>query len=372
MLAWLFLGTFAVGSGELLVAGLLNLISGDLRVSVPAAGLLVTANAVGLAVGGPILTVLTLGVRKRRLLACALAAYLLANLTPVLIPNYQLFLGARVFGGAVQGLFVAAAFGAAADHVAPERRGRAVAVILTGFTIAATVGVPAGTLAGQAVGWRGSFTIVVVLTALVLLAAPMMLPTLEASKRTAGHVKDAFAPKVLALLGLVVLIFAAVSSVLTYIVPLLRNVTGVSASTVSVFLFVYGVASAVGSIGGGRLADANSSRTCMVGTVGLTVSLGALYASRAIPTLVLLAILAWGLFAFGMGPALQYRVIGLAGAAKDLAAALPASAANSGIAIGSAVGGAAIAALDTSAAIAAGLSFAALAVCSAWMTKGLE
>lgn len=371
-LTWLFLGTFVVGSAELLVAGLLNLISEDLRVSVSAAGLLVTANAVGLAVGGPILTLITLGINKRPLLLATLGAHLVFNLVPVLVPEYPLFVAARIAGGAAQGLFVAAAFSAAGAQTSPERRGRAIAVILTGFTVAATVGVPAGTLAGRVVGWRGAFAIVVALATLALLASPAMLPKLPKAPQSAYQIKGAFGPRVGAILLLIFLVFSAVGAVLTYLVPLLRYVTHIPAEAVSGFLLAYGIASAVGSIGGGRLADKNSPRMCVIGTVGLCGSLLALYLARSIPVLVLLAMLAWGLCAFGMGPALQHRVVSLAGDGSDLAASLPASAANLGIACGSAVGGAAIAAFSVNLAPLAGTGFAALSASLAWLTIRLR
>ena len=371
-LTWLFLGTFVVGSAELLVAGLLNLISEDLRVSVSAAGLLVTANAVGLAVGGPILTLITLGINKRPLLLATLGAHLVFNLVPVLVPEYPLFVAARIAGGAAQGLFVAAAFSAAGAQTSPERRGRAIAVILTGFTVAATVGVPAGTLAGRVVGWRGAFAIVVALATLVLLASPAMMPKLPKAPQSAYQIKGAFGPRVGAILLLIFLVFSAVGAVLTYLVPLLRYVTHIPAEAVSGFLLAYGIASAVGSIGGGRLADKNSPRMCVIGTVGLCGSLLALYLARSIPVLVLLAMLAWGLCAFGMGPALQHRVVSLAGDGSDLAASLPASAANLGIACGSAVGGAAIAAFSVNLAPLAGTGFAALSASLAWLTIRLR
>jgi DHA1 family inner membrane transport protein len=119
--ATLFLGMFVLGSAELLMVGVLNLIATDLHVSVPAAGTLVTANALGLAIGGPILTALTIKLNMRTVLVATLILFILGNLVPVLTASYGLFVVARVFAGALQGLFIATGFVAGISVVPPER-----------------------------------------------------------------------------------------------------------------------------------------------------------------------------------------------------------------------------------------------------------
>jgi DHA1 family inner membrane transport protein len=123
----------------------------------------------------------------------------------------------------------------------------------------------------------------------------------------------AVVPRVLAVLGLCFLAFASLYAAPTYIVPFLDDVTGISGALISVFLLAYGVATAVGSFSGGRFADQNAARTLLVATTGSAVSLLALYLVASIPLLVALVLLAWGRFAFGMAPSLQYRVVSLAG-----------------------------------------------------------
>ena len=135
----------------------------------------------------------------------------------------------------------------------------------------------------------------------------------------------------LALLGLFFLVFTANSAVLTYLVPFLQRITGVSGSLVSVFLFAYGAATFAGSLGGVRLADGRAARTLVVGTCGLAGALLILWAVASSAILVLPALVAWGLIAFGITPSVQLRVVTLAGPGAALAASLPASAANAGI-----------------------------------------
>jgi MFS transporter, DHA1 family, inner membrane transport protein len=138
-----------------------------------------------------------------------------------------------------------------------------------------------------------------------------------------------------------------------------------------VFLLAYGVATAVGSFGGGRFADANAARTLIVGTAGVAVSLLALYLFSGIAFLVVLALLTMGLFGFGMAPSLQYRTVGLAGPGGPLASSLPASAINIGIAFGSAAGGVAIGSVSASAAVVTGLVIAVVSIPVAWATSYL-
>ncbi|NJP92394.1 MFS transporter [Nonomuraea sp. FMUSA5-5] len=372
-LATLFLGTFVLGSAELLVVGLLNLIAADLRVSVQAAGALVTAYALGVAVGGPLLTALTIRLNKRTVLTGALALCVAGNLVPVLTADHGLFVVARALTGALGGLFVAVAFVVGMSVVPPERMGRAISAVFGGFAVSGALGVPLGTLLGQVVGWRGAFLAVVALAVLALVAAPLLLPSVPGSQGGAGdQARHAFAPRVLAMLVLQFLVFASLYAALTYIVPFLERVTGVSGALVSVFLLAYGAASAAGSFAGGRFADRDAARTLTVATVMTALCLGALYLAGAVAFLVVLVLPAWGLFAMGMVPSLQYRVVHLAGPGGALASSLPASAANLGIAAGSAAGGAAIGGSTASAPVIAGLVIAVLSVPVAWGTGFLK
>ena len=231
-----------------------------------------------------------------------------------------------------------------------------------------------GTLLGQAVGWRGSFVAVVVVGFIVLVVAVGVLPSVPSSpeSRAMGQARHAFAPRVLAVLGLCFLIFTALQSVVTYLVPFLTKVTGVSATGVSAYLLVYGVATTVGSFVGGRFADANASRSLIIGTIGLTGSLVAMRLFGGDAVLMALVVLALGLFAMGMAPSMQHRVVALAGPGAPLASSLPASAVNAGIAFGSYAGGLAIGGGGVPAAVVAGAGFAVLAVVAAWATSYLQ
>ena len=135
------------------------------------------------------------------------------------------------------------------------------------------------------------------------------------------------------------------------------------------FLLVYGAATAIGSFGGGRFADANASRSLLIGAIGVTGSLVALLVFGSNPWLVAVAVLGIGLFGMGTGPSIQYRVVGLAGPGAPLASSLPASAVNAGIAFGSFAGGMAIDGAGVPFAVVTGIVIAVAAVAAAWATS---
>jgi DHA1 family inner membrane transport protein len=378
VLGVLFAGAFVMGCAEMLVVGMLDLLADDLSVSVSAAGSLVTANALGLAVGGPLATWVTSGLDRRTVLLGATVVFLVGNLLPALGAGYPAFLVVRVVVGAAQGLFIAAAFPIATSVVEPERSGRAMATVISGFASASAVGLPLGTLLGQTVGWRGAFVAVVAGGVAVLVAAVVLVPSLpsaapgpEASAadspgapERAGprQLRHALAPKVLAALAVGLLMFAGIQSALTYLVPFLDRVTGVSGAPVSGFLMLYGCATAVASYLGGRFADADAARALVVGALGVAGSLVLLRLGGASAPLAALAVLGMGVFGMGAAPSLQHRVVALAGEGATLAASLPASSVNVGIALGSLAGGAGIEVGGVAAAVVVGVAIALLAV----------
>lgn len=374
VLAVLFAGAFVMGCSEMLVVGMIDLIAEDLAVSVPAAGALLTANALGLAIGGPLLTFLTTRYDRRRVLLATIVVFVVATLLPAFGADYSTFLVARVVTGAVQGLFIAAAMVSATSISPPERAGRAMAVVITGFASSSALGMPLGTLLGQAVGWRGSFTAVVAGTVVLLVVAIRVLPSVPtpSESHAVGQARFAFAPRVIAVLVLAALIFVAILSAITYLVPFLAAVTDVSGPAVGAYLMAYGVATTIGSFAGGRFADANASRALVVGAAGVTVSLVVLFAFGGNPLVVAIAVVGIGLFGMATGPSLQHRVVSLSGPGAPLASSLPASAVNAGIAGGAFAGGVTIDVAGVAAAVLTGAVIGAIAIVAAWATGFLK
>ncbi|MFC4630700.1 MFS transporter [Promicromonospora alba] len=374
-LSTLFAANFVLGTAETLVIGLLVVISGDLGVSVPAAGGLVTAYAVGLAAGGPLLTMATMRLDRRTVVRGSIAIFVVGNLLAVVTADYVTFLVARGITGALHGLFLATAFTVATAVVPREAAGRAMAAILLGNTLAGAFGAPLGTALGQVAGWRGAFVAVAALGALVLAASWFLVPSLpgtSADDGGRGQLRNAFAPRVLALLAVCFLVFAASCAAWSYVVPFLEEVTGVSGAMVGVYLMIYGAATAAGAYAGGRLADWNAARALVLGLTGLTLSLAALWFLGSSPVMVALILALLGVCTMGMAPSLQHRVVSLAGPGAPLAQSLPASAANVGVATGAAVGGLAISGFGVPAAVAVGALIGAVAIPVAMATSRLK
>ncbi|MGH3966430.1 MAG: MFS transporter, partial [Pseudonocardiaceae bacterium] len=170
------LATFTLGCGEELVVGILDLIAADLRIPIPAAGGLLTANAIGLAVGGPVLTALTIRLNRKTVLLGTLAVFGVATLLPLPTNNLPLFFLTRGIADAAQGLFIAAALATATTIVPSDRTGRALSAVISGFMVATAIGVPLGTLVGQALDWRGAFAGVLVLTLAISAAIAIAVP----------------------------------------------------------------------------------------------------------------------------------------------------------------------------------------------------
>ena len=373
-LAALGLGAFVIGTAELVVVGILNLIAASQHVSVSSAGLLVTSYALGIAIGAPLMTALTIRVDRRLLLCVALATFLLGNLLAAFATAFGVLLVARVLTGTIHGLFIGVACAVAAALVPPERRGQAVSMIFGGIAVSTVLGVPLGTLIGQAMGWQAAFAGIVGLSAVALAATLVFVPTVEGSGSgtLASQSRHAFAPRVLAMLGVGLLLMGGQFTAFTYLTPFTEQVTAIPVGAVSVFLLIFGVSSAVGTFGGGKLADRNASATLLAGNVILVLTLGLLYLVGGNAVMVALALVAWGLVGFGVIPSLQLRVITLAGTGGDLAATLGASAVNAGIAAGAVLGGWVLSGHGVRAVPLAAVIVCAVALPATWATRWLK
>lgn len=370
----LFTGTLVMGCAEMLVMGMLDLMAADLAVPVSAIGVLVSANALGIAIGGPLLTFLTARLDRRPVLLAAFTTFTALNLLPALGAGLEAFVAARVVIGAVEGLFIAAAITTATSVVSPERAGRAMAVVISGFAVSGAVGMPLGRLLGEAFGWRASFLAVVIASAVALLIALLVVPRVPAEGDVGmlGQLRLAFAPRVLAVLAVGVLLFAGVSAALTYLVPFLGGAAGISGPWIGACLMGYGIAAAIGSFAGGGFADSGAARALIVGAVGASASLVAMLVAGSNPVVAVVAVLGLGLCGAGITTPWQHRVEHLAGPGAILAASLPASAGNLGDATGAFTGGQAITAGGIPAALLAAAIITAIAVAAAVVSRSLR
>ena len=373
VLTSLLLGSFVAGSAEVLTVGLLPLISRGLDVSTAAAGSLLTAYAVGLAVGGPVLAAATMQLDRRPVLVGSMALFTILVTAPAAVPHYGWFLATRLLTGALQGLFLAAAFTTATSVVPPERVGRALSVVIAGFSISTVVGLPVSVLTGSLLGWREALLVTGGFAAAVTGLLVAVAPTVPAhTPPGSGALRHAIAPRVLAMLALALTLFAAAGAVTAYLVPVLEQVTSVSGAWMSAILVLYGLANVGGSFVGGHLADADPARALVLVTLGLVVSGASLFMARSQPALALVAILGWAVSAASAPPSVQHRAVSMAGPAASLVASLPASAASAGIALGSTVSGVAYTAAGPNAVVVSAVVIALGAVALPVTTRGLH
>jgi DHA1 family inner membrane transport protein len=343
----LSLGTFALGTTEFIVAGLLPSVAADLSISVPVAGFVITAYAIGVAIGGPLLTLtLTLArVPPRAALLALIAIFTLGQGVCALAPTYAVLVVARVIVAACHGAFFGIAVVLATHIVPPERSGRAVALLLAGVTTANVLGVPAGSAIGNLFGWRLSFWSVLVLGAIATAAiaawVPDSRPAQVRSSKIGEQIGWLLRPAVSLTFAVIVLSMAGQLALFSFVVPYLTSISNLSVDVVPWFLLIFGLGSTLGVIAGGRLADWRLPTTLMAVLVAQVVAYLAIVAAGRSGVFMLPFALVWGFAAFAFSPAAQAKVLRDAGPAVGLASSLIPTAFNIGIAIGAA-GGAAL------------------------------
>lgn len=301
---------FCTGTAEYLVSGVLTQIAADVSVSISAAGQIVTAYALGVAVGGPLVTAATARL-PRKGLALGLGAVFIAGTTlTVLAPTYAWVIVGRVLSACAQATLFAIGLTTATAMMGPGRRGRAIAIVGSGLTIATVLGVPLGALLGGGTSWRAPFVVVVALAGLgeVLLAVAMP-PAAAPATGVADEVGALARGPVLLAVSATAIGFAGVGVVFTYLVPLLTRVTGMDAGAVPMLLLAYGVGGFVGNLVAGRLADLSLSRTLAGVFLALVLTLVAIPVLAGHPAPMVGLVLVLGLLSTAMVAPLQSLVL---------------------------------------------------------------
>lgn len=337
---------FALGTTEFMIAGLLPVLAADLDVSVPHAGLLISAFAVGMAVGAPAMVVLTLRLPRKTTLLAALVVFIAGNLLAALAPAYDVLLVARVVTALATSAFWAV--GAVVTvSLAPENvRARALAILVGGLTVANVVGVPLGTFIGQQLGWRSAFWAVALLAAAALAGVARVVPdTSHASgpSRLRAELVAFRGSRLWMAFATIALFQAGVFCAFSYLAPLVTDVAGLPEASVPLVLAAFGVGGVLGVQLGGRFADAHPWATLyggLVSTIAVLTLLAVSSRSQA-PTVIL--VFALGVAAFTLAAPLTARVFALAGRAPTLASATTTSAFNVGNTVGPLLGGIVIA-----------------------------
>jgi MFS transporter, DHA1 family, inner membrane transport protein len=323
----LFLVVFGFSTGEFVIAGILPDVAADLAVSIPAAGLLITAYALGMIVGGPVLTVLTARMARKPLVVGLVAVSVLANLGSALAPGHAVLLVTRFAAGLVVATFFAVAIATAVGVAPAGREASAVARVTLGLNLGLVLGTPIGTLIGQHLGWRATF---VAIAGVTLAAVPLVLRHVPSGPAAAtgsvlGELRVFANRDVQLAIALTAVGNVGVVTVFTFIAPLLTGVSGFAASAIPVLLLVYGVGAVAGNVVGGRLAD----RALLPSLVWLLAALAAVLALFRVvggtPAGAAVLIFVIGALAFAIIPGMQTRVVATAAAAPTLAVAVNAS-----------------------------------------------
>ena len=342
----LSLAAFCIGTTEFIISGILFGVSSDLGVSVPAAGLLVTGYAAGVAVGGPLLALLTARVPIKPATLGVIAVFALGQLLCALAPNYELLLAARLISACGHGVFFGVATIAVSQLVPIERRGSALALMVGGITVANILGLPAGTAIGNAYGWRATFVVIAVMAVLAVVAVALTLPS-----RTRGE-DEADAPLALQARQLlhqeVWLSYLTIAIIMigqlafgTFQVAILTEVTQIDPQVmVPIYLLIGGAGAVVGIWLGGRGADWNGAWSIMIVVIGQIVCFGLLLLVASHPIAMAVTLFFASAFGFGFSTPIQVRILHGAREAPRLAATLVSTAYNIGIAAGAAIGAA--------------------------------
>ncbi|WP_274851467.1 MFS transporter [Serratia marcescens] len=349
----LTISAFAIGTTEFVIVGLIPTIAEQLGVTVPSAGLLVTIYALGVAIGAPVLTALTSRIPRKLLLVGLMVLFTLGNLLAWQSPSYESLVVARLLTGLAHGVFFSIGSTIATSLVAKEKAASAIAIMFGGLTVALVTGVPLGTFIGQQFGWRETFLAVSLIGAVATLASIILVPSNIKNQGSAGvreQLKVLTHPRLLLIYAITALGYGGVFTTFTFLAPMMQELAGFSAPTVSWILLAYGVAVAVGNIWGGKLADRHGAvRALSFIFAALAVLLLVFQFTASHSIAALLTVIAMGVFAFGNVPGLQVYVVQKAAQytpnAVDVASGLNIAAFNIGIALGSVIGGQTVASL---------------------------
>ena len=341
----LALSSFAIGTTEFVIMGLLPDVAGDLGVSIPSAGWLVTGYALGVAIGAPFMALATARLPRKAALVVLMGIFVVGNLLCAIASDYNVLMFARVVTALSHGAFFGIGSVVAAGLVAPNKRASAVALMFTGLTLANVLGVPLGTALGQAAGWRSTFWVVTLIGVVALIGLLRFLPgnRNEAKLDMLAELSAMKGAGIWLSLSMTALFAASMFTLFTYIAPLLGDVTGISPRGVTYTLLLIGLGLTVGNIIGGKLADRRLGATLVGVFAAMAVVSTALSwtAVAVVPTEITLFL--WATAAFAAVPALQINVVTFGKSAPNLVSTLNISAFNVGNALGAWIGGAVIA-----------------------------
>jgi predicted MFS family arabinose efflux permease len=337
----LALGTFLMCTTEFMIAGLLPQMAGDFGVRPSQVGLLITAFAIGMIVGAPVMAIATLRLPKRTTLVLALEIFAAGHVIAALSDSFALLLLARVLTAVVTGAFWSVASVVATTAAGPAASSRALGVMGSGVALATVLGVPLGSLAGEHLGWRGAFWAVASLAAVAAVVIGRSVPADKsgAAPSVGSELRALRNGRLWLLLGATVLVMGGCMGTFSFISPLLTERAGVPLGLVPIVFVCFGVGSMIGTNVAGRFADRRPVATFIAAAVGAALILAMLIplSDNAVTAVIVITLL--GVATMAIPPAATGLSVRLAGTAPTLAVAFTVSAFNGGIAAGSSIGG---------------------------------
>lgn len=340
----LALGAFGIGVTEFSPMGMLSVIAGDLDVSIPTAGVLISAYAFGVVIGAPIMTLGFARMSRRNLLLLSMSIFTVGNLISAVADSYSSLLLGRIITSFNHGAFFGIGAVVATQLVPPEKQASAVAAMFSGLTIANIGGVPLATYVSEVMGWRTAFMGMTIIGVATLIALRLSLPRLEAD--TSGSIKNELKVltkgSVLFALLLTVVGSSSMFTVFSYISPILLEETKADALFVSSMLVLYGLGLAAGNWLAGRYADRNLLGTLVISMAATMILLVIFAATMQVIWVMPVLIFLWGISSFAVVPPLQALVVSEAKGAPNLASSMNIAAFNLGNASGAALGGSVI------------------------------
>ncbi|MEV5981995.1 Cmx/CmrA family chloramphenicol efflux MFS transporter [Streptomyces sp. NPDC052114] len=327
------LAVFALGTSEFMLSGLLPPIADDMNVSIPRAGLLISAFAIGMVIGAPLLAVATLRLPRRTTLVTLITVFGLGQVAGALAPSYGVLFASRVVSALACAGFWAVGAAVAIAMVDFNQRARAMAVMIGGLSIANVLGVPAGAFLGEHLGWRSAFWAVGAASAIALVGVLTLIPRIPLPTEKPQLKKELSIygdPQVWLSVAITALAAGGVFCAFSYLSPLLTDVAGLSEGWVPTILALFGLGALVGTTIGGRVADAHLFGVLLSGIAASTVFLVSLALFAAAPAAAITLSFLLGVSAFYTAPALNARMFNVAGAAPTLAGATTTAAFNLG------------------------------------------
>ena len=316
----LALGGFGIGTTEFVAMGLLPDIASSFAISEPTAGHVISAYALGVVVGAPLIAALTARMPRKTVLLGLMAVFTISNLASMFAPTYEMLIVARFVAGLPHGAFFGVAAMVASFLMGPKNRAKAVAHVMTGLTVATVVGVPMASWLGQALGWRSAFGLVVAVGVMTLTAIAFWLPPLRSMHVTSPLTELGALKRVQVWLAMLVgtIGFGGMFAVYTYISTTMTDVAGMPRALVPLALMVFGLGMVVGNLVGGKMADVSVVRSLYVTMSALGVALTVFVLASHNPWTALLVLFAIGAAGSAMGPALQIRLMDVAHDARNV------------------------------------------------------